>query len=157
MKALDRKLLRELWRLRGQALAVAVVVASGVAVLVMSLSTLEALQATTDAYYERYRFADVFANAVRAPRRIAERVAQLPGVQSVERACDALCDARRRRIRGADHRPSHVDSGERRARAEPARAAQRPLDRARSPRRSHRQRTVRRGARARAGLAASRR
>ena len=84
MKALDRKLLRELWRLRGQALAVAVVVASGVAVLVMSLSTLEALQATTDAYYERYRFADVFANAVRAPRRIAERVAQLPGVQSVE-------------------------------------------------------------------------
>jgi putative ABC transport system permease protein len=84
MKALDRKLLRELWRLRGQALAVAVVVASGVAVLVMSLSTLEALEATTDAYYERYRFADVFANAVRAPRRIAERVAQLPGVQSVE-------------------------------------------------------------------------
>ena len=84
MKALDRKLLRELWRLRGQALAVAVVVASGVAVLVMSLSTLEALRVTTDAYYERYRFADVFANAVRAPRRIAERVAQLPGVQNVE-------------------------------------------------------------------------
>jgi putative ABC transport system permease protein len=84
MKALDRKLLRELWHLRGQALAVAVVVASGVAVLVMSLSTLEALQETTDAYYERYGFADVFANAVRAPRRIAERVAQVPGVQSVE-------------------------------------------------------------------------
>jgi putative ABC transport system permease protein len=84
MKALDRKLLRELWRLRGQALAVAIVIASGVAMLVMSLSTLEALQETTDAYYERYRFADVFANAVRAPRRIAERVAQVPGVQSVE-------------------------------------------------------------------------
>ena len=84
MKPLDRKLLRELWRLRGQALAIAVVIASGVAVLVMSLSTLEALQQTTDAYYERYRFADVFANAVRAPRRIAERVAQVPGVQSVE-------------------------------------------------------------------------
>jgi putative ABC transport system permease protein len=84
MKTLDRKLLRELWRLRGQALAVAVVIASGVAVLVMSLSTLEALQATTDAYYERYRFADAFANAVRAPQRIAERVARLPGVQSVE-------------------------------------------------------------------------
>ena len=43
MRALDRKLLRELWRLRGQAFAVAVVIASGVAVLVMSLSTLEAL------------------------------------------------------------------------------------------------------------------
>lgn len=83
MKALDRKLLRELWRLRGQALAIAIVIASGVAVLVMSLSTLEALQVTTDAYYERYAFADVFANAVRAPKRIADRVARLPGVQSV--------------------------------------------------------------------------
>lgn len=84
MKALDRKLLRELWRLRGQAFAVGIVIASGVAVLVMSLSTLEALNVTTAAYYERNRFADVFANAVRAPLRVAERVADLPGVQSVD-------------------------------------------------------------------------
>jgi len=84
MRALDRKLLRELWRLRGQGLAVAIVIASGVAVLVMSLSTLEALDATTTAYYERNRFADVFASAVRAPRHVAEQVVALPGVQSVE-------------------------------------------------------------------------
>ena len=84
MRALDRKLLRELWRLRGQALAVAIVMASGVAVLVMSLSTLEALQATTAAYYERNRFADVFASAVRAPLRVADRIAALPGVQTVD-------------------------------------------------------------------------
>ena len=84
MRALDRKLLRELWRLRGQAIAVAIVVASGVAVLVMSLSTLEALDATTASYYERNRFADVFANAVRVPMRVAERVRELPGVQSVD-------------------------------------------------------------------------
>ena len=84
MRALNRKLLRELWRLRGQAMAVAIVVASGVAVLVMSLSTLEALDATTASYYERNRFADVFASAVRAPVRIAERVSELPGVQSVD-------------------------------------------------------------------------
>jgi len=84
MKALDRKLLREIWRLRGQALAVAIVVASGVAVLVMSLSTLQSLDVTTASYYERNRFADVFATAVRAPLRIADRVAALPGVQSVD-------------------------------------------------------------------------
>jgi len=84
MKALDRKLLRELWRLRGQVIAVAIVVASGVAMLVMSLSTLEALDTTTAAYYERNQFADVFASAVRAPLRIADRVADLPGVQSVD-------------------------------------------------------------------------
>ena len=84
MTPLDRKLVRDLWHLRGQVLAVAIVVASGVAVLIMSLTSLEALRETTAAYYERYLFADVFASAVRAPQRIAERVAELPGVQAVE-------------------------------------------------------------------------
>ena len=37
MGALNRKLLRDLWRLRGQVLAVALIVGSGVAVLVMSI------------------------------------------------------------------------------------------------------------------------
>ena len=40
MGVLTRKLWRDLWRLRGQVLAVALVVASGVALLVMSLSAL---------------------------------------------------------------------------------------------------------------------
>jgi putative ABC transport system permease protein len=84
MRALDRKLVRDLWHLRGQVLAIATVIASGVAVLVMSLSTLEALRDTTAAYYERYQFADVFAGAVRVPERIARRVAELPGVRGVQ-------------------------------------------------------------------------
>lgn len=82
--ALDRKLLRDLWRLRGQVLAIAVVIASGVAVLVMSLSTLEALDETTQVYYEKYRFADIFAHLTRAPERLAERIAAIPGVQTVQ-------------------------------------------------------------------------
>ena len=44
MRALDRKVLRDLLRLRGQVLAIGLVIASGVAVLVMSLSTLDALR-----------------------------------------------------------------------------------------------------------------
>jgi putative ABC transport system permease protein len=84
MRALDRKLVRELWRLRGQVIAVAMVVASGVAVLVMSLSTLEALQETALAYYDRYGFADVFASVKRAPEQLAGRIAAIPGVQTVE-------------------------------------------------------------------------
>lgn len=84
MQALNRKLVRDLWHLRGQVMAVAMVVASGVAVLVMSLSTLEALQDTMQAYYERYRFADVFAVVKRAPETLAARVAAIPGVQTVE-------------------------------------------------------------------------
>jgi putative ABC transport system permease protein len=84
MRALDHKLRRELWRLRGQILAVAMVIGSGVAVLVMSLSTLEALSVTTEAYYDRYRFAEVFASATRVPWRIADRISAIEGVQSVE-------------------------------------------------------------------------
>mgnify|MGYP001823862329 CR=1 FL=1 len=84
MSALNRKLLRDLWRLRGQVLAIAMVVASGVAVLVMSLATLNSLQETAATYYERYRFADVFASVTRAPEHLAARIGDIPGVQHVE-------------------------------------------------------------------------
>lgn len=84
MRALDRKLFRDLWRLRGQVLAIALVVASGVGVLLMSLSAIEALEETATAYYERYRFAQVFAQVKRAPGRLAERIAAIPGVQTAE-------------------------------------------------------------------------
>ena len=84
MRSLSRKLVRDLWRLRGQVIAVAMVLGSGVAVLVMSMSTYVALSETTAAYYERYRFADVFAGATRAPDRVARRIAAIPGVQFVE-------------------------------------------------------------------------
>jgi putative ABC transport system permease protein len=84
MRALNKKLLRNLWKLRGQVLAIAVVIASGVAVLVMSLSALQALTETADAYYERQRFGDVFASVKRAPQRLLEHIATIPGVRSVD-------------------------------------------------------------------------
>ncbi len=70
--------------MRGQILAIALVVASGVALLVMSLSSMEALEETADAYYERYRFADVFVGVKRAPEHLAQQIGGLPGVQAVE-------------------------------------------------------------------------
>lgn len=81
---LDVKLMRDLWRLRGHVVAVALVVASGVALLVMSLSALTSLSATTDAYYQRQGFAEVFAGLKRAPERLATRIGAIPGVQTVE-------------------------------------------------------------------------
>lgn len=84
MLALNRKVLRDLWHLRGQVLAIGLVIASGVAVLVMSLSTLVAMQQTAEAYYDRYRLADVFAGLKRAPQRVAVRIEAIPGVQAVE-------------------------------------------------------------------------
>jgi putative ABC transport system permease protein len=82
--ALHRKVWRELWQLRSQALAIAVVIAGGVATLLMSLSTLEALQQTRRAFYRDYRFTEVFAELKRAPEELGAALAALPGVQQLE-------------------------------------------------------------------------
>src|SRR5262249_13638483 len=84
MRALDRKLVRDLWHIRGQALAICLVMACGVATFVMSLSTLESLERTQISYYEQYRFADVFARLKRAPNALADRIAEIPGVATVQ-------------------------------------------------------------------------
>lgn len=84
MKALDRKLLRDMWHLRGQVLAIAAVIMGGVATLVMSLSTYDSLVATRDRFYGEYRFAEVFATLKRAPAPVADRLRDLPGVEHLE-------------------------------------------------------------------------
>ncbi len=84
MHPLDRKLLRDIYRLKGQVLAIALVMASGVSVLIMSLTAVEALTETTAAYYDRYRFADVWSRVVRSPERLADRIAAIEGVQAVQ-------------------------------------------------------------------------
>ncbi len=84
MKALDRKLLRDIWHMRGQVLAIAAVIMGGVATMVMSLSTYDSLVTTRDRFYSEYRLADVFASLKRAPEPIAERLAALPGVERLE-------------------------------------------------------------------------
>jgi putative ABC transport system permease protein len=83
VRPLNRKLLRDLWRLRMQVVAIALVMASGVALLCMSLTSIEALTETAAAYYDRYRFAGVFARVERAPEHLAERIRLIPGVESV--------------------------------------------------------------------------
>jgi putative ABC transport system permease protein len=84
MKALDRKLFRDLWHMRGQVLAIAAVIMGGVATMVMSLSTYDSLVTTRDRFYSEYRLADVFASLKRAPQPVAERLAALPGVERLE-------------------------------------------------------------------------
>jgi putative ABC transport system permease protein len=84
MRTLDRKLLRDLWHLRGQVLAIAAVIMGGVATLVMSLSTYDSLVTTRDRFYAEYRLAHVFASLKRAPEPVAERLRALAGVEQVE-------------------------------------------------------------------------
>jgi putative ABC transport system permease protein len=81
---LDRKLLRDLRRLKGQAAAVALVMACGLAMLIMARSLIASLDGTRAEYYQTNRFAQVFASLKRAPNQLAERIAGLPGVASVQ-------------------------------------------------------------------------
>jgi putative ABC transport system permease protein len=81
---LDRKLLRDLARLRGQGLTIALVVACGVAAFVASFATHDSLLASRGAYYESAHFADLFARLKRAPNAVAERLTEIPGVAEAE-------------------------------------------------------------------------
>ena len=80
MKVLDKKLLRNLWTAKGQAIAVTMVILCGVASFVCVLSAHRSLRLTRDTYYQRYRFADFWAPLERAPRRVVKKVEALPGV-----------------------------------------------------------------------------
>lgn len=81
---LDRKLLRDLKRLKGQAAAVAVVMACGLAMMITTRSLIASLEGARSDYYEGYRFADVFGSLKRAPNSLAERLAAIPGVAGVQ-------------------------------------------------------------------------
>lgn len=84
LSALTRKLLRDLWHMRGQCLAIALVLAAGVAMFVMAVNMLLSLQLTQQTYYDRHHFADVFAHVKRTPSPVADRIREIPGVASVD-------------------------------------------------------------------------
>src|SRR5688572_1192219 len=84
MSTLDRKVVRDVWAYRGQAFAIAVVIGSGVATLIMSLSCVDSLSRSRERFYEKNRFAHAFAALERAPDAVAARLAEVPGVVRVE-------------------------------------------------------------------------
>ncbi len=84
MRALGRKLFRDLWHIKGQALAIVSVMACGVAIVVMTFGAMTSLTQTRDTYYEAHRFAHVFSQLKRAPLRIAGPISRWPGVAAVE-------------------------------------------------------------------------
>lgn len=94
IRTLDRKLLRDLGRMRTQAFAIALVVASGVAVFIATVTAYRALRLSEDRYYEQNRFAHVWVRLARAPTTILQEVAALPGVTAVEGriVTDAILD-----------------------------------------------------------------
>ena len=84
MRALDKKLVRDFRRLWAQALAIALVLACGVAILLTTYGMYGALDDTRTAYYERNRLADVWADANRAPRALMEDILAIDGVRAAD-------------------------------------------------------------------------
>ena len=84
MKALDRKLVRDLWQMRSQVVTVALVVASAFSGFAGSLATYYSLEQARERFYESARFGHVFADVKRAPREIERRIAAIPGVSDAE-------------------------------------------------------------------------
>jgi putative ABC transport system permease protein len=89
MKALDRKVFRDLKLLWSQALTIALVVASGIGGFVGCLSAVESLTIARERFYDAGRFGDVFAIVKRAPDAQALRLAELPGVVDVQTTIEA--------------------------------------------------------------------
>jgi len=84
MRALDLKLIRDIGKMKGQMVAVGLVMACGLAMMIMARSLILSLETTRAAYYEQNRFADVFCSLKRAPNALRDRLAAIPGVAAVE-------------------------------------------------------------------------
>lgn len=84
LDTLHRKLLRDLWRARGQFAAVATIILCAVAIHISMDSAMRNLVLTRDAYLEDYRFADLFFHVERAPSNVLHKIRKIPGVADVE-------------------------------------------------------------------------
>src|SRR6516225_3419936 len=84
LSALDRKLLRDLWHMRGQVISVALIVAAGVATYVTMRGAYESVEHAQQEHYASYHFADVFAQLKRAPNSLTKEIASIPGVSVVQ-------------------------------------------------------------------------
>jgi putative ABC transport system permease protein len=90
VKALDRKLLRDLRLMWSQALTIALVVASGIGGFITTLSAVDSLALARDRFYASGRFADVFASVKRAPTALADTLRATPGVADAQTTIEQI-------------------------------------------------------------------
>jgi putative ABC transport system permease protein len=90
VKALDRKLLRDLRLMWSQVLTIALVVASGIGGFLITLSAVDSLALARDRFYATGQFADVFASVKRAPESLAQTLRALPGIADVQTSTEMV-------------------------------------------------------------------
>lgn len=84
LSVLDRKLMRDLFRLWAQIIAVSLVMGCGVMIIILALGSTRSLEETRAAFYERSQFASVFASVTRAPLYLKTRISAIDGISTVE-------------------------------------------------------------------------
>lgn len=84
MKALNRKLLRDIQGLKWQILTLALLVACGVSIFIASWSAYVSLRQARDDYYSKHNFADIFAEVVRAPEGLIPAIRESPFIEQAE-------------------------------------------------------------------------
>jgi putative ABC transport system permease protein len=84
VSALNRKLIRDLLRLKGQVAAIAVVIAAGIMVLIIGVTTLDSVSLSQERFYQSHHFAHIFADLKRAPEVVSQRLEKIPGVNQAE-------------------------------------------------------------------------
>jgi len=84
MRAINRKLLRDISNMWGMVFVIALMITCGAATYITFLSTLDSLRQTQQSYYQDYYFANIFASLKRAPNSVVERIREIQGVNRVE-------------------------------------------------------------------------
>ena len=83
MRAIDKKLLRDLWALKTQVVSIALVIACGIGGFIASFSTHDSLVWSREHYYDTARFPHVFATAKRAPLALGAGSTVAPSIVTV--------------------------------------------------------------------------
>ena len=84
MKAIDRKIWRDLARMKGQVVAIAAVMSCGLAIFIAGMTCQASLNRARASYYAESLFAHVFANVKTAPASLIERIREIDGVSNVQ-------------------------------------------------------------------------
>lgn len=84
MTGLHRKLFRDFQSLSTQVLTIAFLVLGGLSVLISSWSSYRSLESAKNQFYDKFQFADIFVELVRAPDSFTEKISNLQGVDFVE-------------------------------------------------------------------------
>jgi len=84
MKALDRKVWRDLDRMKGQVLAIVAVMSCGLAIFIAGMTCHDSLSRARASYYAESLFAEIFANVKTAPGSLVDRIRAIDGVSNVQ-------------------------------------------------------------------------